>query len=170
MSTLPLHPKVVHLPMALAVLIPLLSAGLLTAWWKGWLERRAWLVVVLLQALLVGSGVLALRTGEDEEERVEQVVPEQALEHHEEAAETFVIGAGVVLLVVGAAALVPAEGPALAVGIVGLAGSLLVLGLGVRVGEAGGRLVYEHGAARAYTVVGPGSSISASPALHHDDD
>ncbi len=29
-------------------------------------------------------------------------------------------------------------------------GTLLVFGLGYRTGEAGGRLVYEHGAAQAY--------------------
>jgi hypothetical protein len=36
-------------------------------------------------------------------------------------------------------------------------GTLLVFGLGYRTGEAGGRLVYQHGAARAY--VGPGAVL-----------
>ena len=55
------HPKVVHLPMALAVLMPLVSAGLLAAWSMALLPRRAWVVAMALQALLVASGVVALR-------------------------------------------------------------------------------------------------------------
>jgi len=53
MSTqLPLHPLIVHLPLALALLVPLLAAGTLLAWWRGWLPgRRSWAVVVALQAL-----------------------------------------------------------------------------------------------------------------------
>ena len=42
METLPLHPKIVHLPIALAVLMPLITAGLLIAWWRDMLPRRAW--------------------------------------------------------------------------------------------------------------------------------
>lgn len=33
------HPKIVHLPMALAVLIPLIAGGVAIAWWRGWLEH-----------------------------------------------------------------------------------------------------------------------------------
>ena len=32
---MPVHPMLVHLPIALAVLMPLVSAGLLIAWWRG---------------------------------------------------------------------------------------------------------------------------------------
>ena len=35
MNPLPVHAIVVHLPIALAVLMPVLSAGLLAAWWRG---------------------------------------------------------------------------------------------------------------------------------------
>src|SRR6185369_12870473 len=63
MNPLPLHPIVVHLPIALAVLMPVLSAGLLAAWWRGLLPRRTWMIAVLLQGLLLVSGVVSLRTG-----------------------------------------------------------------------------------------------------------
>ena len=74
MDSLFFHPKVVHLPMALAILMPLITGGALFAWWRGWFDRRTWVAVVLLQAVLVGSGVAATKTGEREEDRVEQVV------------------------------------------------------------------------------------------------
>ena len=45
---------------------------------------RSWVAIVLLQALLVGSGVLARETGEDQEERVEEVVAERHIEEHED--------------------------------------------------------------------------------------
>ena len=42
MDQLFFHPKVVHLPMALAVLMPLVTGGVLFAWWRGWFQRRVW--------------------------------------------------------------------------------------------------------------------------------
>ena len=74
MDQLLFHPKVVHLPMALAVLMPLIAGGVLFAWWRGWLDRRTWVGVVLLQAILVGSAAVAMNTGEKEEDRVEEIV------------------------------------------------------------------------------------------------
>lgn len=80
--------------MALGVLMPLIAGGLVFAWWRNWLPWRAWLVAVGLQIVLVASGVVALRSGEVEEERVERVVSESLIEAHEEAAEVFVWGSG----------------------------------------------------------------------------
>jgi hypothetical protein len=34
MDTLLFHPKLVHVPMALGVLTPLIAGGLLLAWWR----------------------------------------------------------------------------------------------------------------------------------------
>jgi uncharacterized membrane protein len=163
---LPLHPKLVHLPIALAVLMPLVSGGVLVAWWRGWLPRRTWLVPVVLLGVLLGSGLLAQRTGEQDEERVEAIVPEAALEAHEEAAEVFVIGAAVVLVLAAAGAALRNERTARLVAAVATAGTFVVLLLGYRVGEAGGRLVYEHGAATAFA-----HPTAAAPAKgDHDDD
>jgi uncharacterized membrane protein len=157
----PLHPAVVHLPMALAVLVPLAAVGALLAIGTRFVPPRAWAAVVLLQALLLASGVLALETGEAEEERVEEVVAERFIEAHAEAAERFVWAAGLGLLVMGAGLL---GGRAGRIGrVAGLVASLAVLLAGVQVGHLGGALVYEHGAAAAYA--GP-----APPARGHDDD
>ena len=70
----PLHPAVVHFPVALAALTPLFAALIAIAIRAKRTPRRTWLLVVLMQALLVGSTWLAHETGEDEEERVEKVL------------------------------------------------------------------------------------------------
>ena len=173
MDQLLFHPRVVHLPIALAVLMPLIAGGVVFAYRRAWLDRRVWVLVCLLQAVLVGSGLMALRTGESEEERVEQIVPERHVESHEEAAERF-FWASVVVLALMAVPLVLPEGDlSNALLIFACVGSAIVLGFGYRAGEAGGRLVYEHGAADAYTKsanASPGDRIQAIEAYEDDAD
>lgn len=145
------HPKVVHLPIALGLLMPLVAGGLALAWWRGWLPRRAWTIAVILQAVLLASGIAALRTGDAEEAQVERVVAEHLIEAHEEAAEGFVLGSAVVLAVMLAAGFLGQRRAGLPLAAASLVGTLVVLGLGYRTGHAGGSLVYEHGAAQAYS-------------------
>lgn len=167
---LPLHPKLVHLPIALAVLMPLLSLGVLIAWATRVLPRRTWLVAVVLQGVLLGSGIAALRSGEADEERAEAVVPEAAIEAHEEAATTFVAASAVVLALALAAAALRDERWARGAAALATAGTLVVLGLGYRTGEAGGRLVYQHGAASAFASPQAPALPAAAPQRDHDDD
>jgi hypothetical protein len=150
MDMLLFHPKLVHVPMALGVLMPLIAGGLLLAWWRRWLPHRGWVLAVGLQAILVGTGILALRSGEIEEERVERVVVERFIEEHEEAAEAFVWASGGVLGIMVLAAAFGSRRPGLPLAAAATLGTFLVLGLGYRTGQAGGSLVYEHGAASAY--------------------
>jgi hypothetical protein len=168
MDALLFHPQVVHVPLALGVLMPLIAGGLLLAWWRSWLPWRAWLVAVGLQLVLVVSGVVALNTGEAEEERVERFVAEQPIEAHEEAAEAFVWGSGAVLALMLTAAALGRKRSGLPTAAIATLGTLVVFGLGYRTGQAGGSLVYEHGAAQAYgTSAAPGVS---TPHGHADDD
>lgn len=169
----PLHPAVVHLPIALAVLMPAVALGAAIAIWRGWLPGRSWVAVLLLQATLAGSGWLALETGEQQEERVERVVAERPIETHEERAEQFQ-AAVVVALAIIAAGLLPGAAGSLVRGVAVLA-TLAVLGAGIRVGHSGGELVYRHGAADAYTsrtLAGAPSSAPRSQGHEsdHDDD
>ncbi len=164
MTSLPLHPAVVHLPMGLAVVIPLVA--LIVAWrWS----KASWGIVVLLQALLFAGAFVALETGEDDEERVEQRleasgVGEAPLEAHEDAAKVFT-GAAAAVLALMVAGFFAGEGrrwlPVLAA-----VGALAVAGLGLRVGHAGGELVYVHGAA----AVAPGAGGAPPTTRRHDDD
>jgi uncharacterized membrane protein len=170
MDTLFFHPKIVHLPIALGVVMPLLAGGLLLAWWRDWLPARAWAISVALQALLVASGVAALQSGEAEEDRVERVVAERHIEEHEEAAEAFVAASGAVLgaMLLGLVAARTRAGKPLAAA--ATVGTLVVLGLGYRTGQAGGALVYQHGAAAAYVGTGAARAAVASTPGFADDD
>ncbi len=174
MESLLFHPKVVHLPMALAVLMPLVAGGLALAWWRGWLPARAWIIAALLQAVLVVSAVMSLRTGEADEEVVERVVAEQHIEEHEEAAQLFTAVSGAVLLAMVAAAALAKRAAGLPVAGAAALGTVLVLALGYRTGQEGGALVYRHGAAQAH--VGSGAAPAgaapdgAAKGDHHDDD
>jgi uncharacterized membrane protein len=169
MDDLFFHPKLVHVPMALGVLMPLVAAGLLLAWWRRWLPRRGWFVAISLQAILFGSGLMALRSGEAEEERVEQVVPERYIEAHEEAAESFVWVSGGVLGLMLLAGALGSRRPGLPLATVATLGTVLVLALGYRTGQAGGSLVYEHGAAQPYASGAAARGVLATDRDHDDD-
>ena len=144
----PLHPAVVHLPIALAVLTPLLALLALLASRLGFLPARAWAGIVLLQAILAGSAWLALETGEDQEERVEKFVAERHIEEHEEAAERM-LAVSVGVLLFSAAGLLGGR-TGVAGRVATLAGGAVALAAAIATGHSGGELVYRHGAASAY--------------------
>jgi hypothetical protein len=167
------HPKLVHVPIALGVLMPLVSGGLLLAWWRHWLPPRGWIVAVALQAILLVSGILALRSGEAEEERVERIVAERFIEAHEEAAAGFVWASGGVLAIMLLAGALGSRRGGLPTATAATFGTLVVLGLGYRTGEAGGRLVYQHGAAQAHTTTTTalaGAEAWSAPSAEDEDD
>ena len=144
----PLHPAVVHFPIVLTVLLPISVGVALWVIGKHATARRAWSVPLALAAALWVSAFVATRTGEREEERVEDVVGEAAIEGHEEAGERFLVLSGVLLLV-AAAGLLPAT-VGRAARLVTAAGSLGLVAAAVQVGRSGGELVYRDGAASAY--------------------
>lgn len=150
LPSLPLHPAIVHFPLVLACLTPCMA---IAAWWVGLRSgqlRRHWRWVVLVQALTIASGFVAMQTGEQEESRVEEIVPHAAFEAHEHAAERFV-WAQVVLLLVSAAVLAVRSSRWRSL-IAGFAAFALILGalLGLLAGQKGGELVYRHGANQPY--------------------
>ena len=170
MDTLFFHPKLVHVPMALGVLMPVIAGGLLLAWRRQWLPAHAWFVAIALQTLLFGSGLLAMRSGEAEEERVESVVAERFIEAHEEAAEQFVWASGGVLALMLLAGALRSHRSGVPTAAAATLGTLLVLGLGYRTGEAGGSLVYQHGAAQVYAGNrAPSAEARAAPSIRDDD-
>jgi hypothetical protein len=156
----PLHPLFVHLPIALTLLVPAFALGAVIAIRRGASARRAWGITVALLGLLTASSFLALKTGEREEEFVEDVVAESAIERHEEAAEAFLLASGVVLLL-GAAGLINGRTGSIARGFA-TAGTIALVGAGWQVGHSGGTLAYHEGAAMAYTRKGGGEVTSAN--------
>ena len=164
MTSLPLHPALVHVPLGLAFVLPALAGGFAWALWTNRARPRgSWMAVVALQAVLLGAGLVAMNTGEREEDQVERLVPHAAIERHEEYAEQFVWVVGLTFL---AAVLVPAfRKPVVvrALAAVTVAGSLVVAAAAVRVGHAGGQLVYAHNAGAAYAVPGQQRTAGAEP-------
>jgi uncharacterized membrane protein len=150
MSSLPLHPAVVHVPLGLAFVMPFLAAGFAWALWSGRVRVRAWVVILGLQAALFGAGLVAMNTGEREEDRVERVVPHAALERHEEYAEQFVWATGLTLMTAALVLVARRRAVAHALALATVAGSVVVGAAAIRVGHAGGELVYVHQAGAAY--------------------
>lgn len=145
----PLHPAVVHLPMALVVLVPIFAVVALVVVQRGGRPLRAWGVAAAMFAALSLSAWASMETGEDQEDAVEAVVPDAALDTHEEAAEQFMWLSIGVLGVAGLGLLKGGVGTGARV--LATVASLGLLVAGYRVGHSGGELVYTYGAAGAYS-------------------
>ncbi len=151
----PLHPAVVHFPIVLMLLLPLVAIVGLLLIRRGGDVRRSWVPVVVLALALAGSAWAAVGTGQSDEEIVEAVTSESVIETHEEAAEVFLGGAVLVLILMAAGLVRGRAGQA--VRVMATVAALALTGLGYRAGHTGGELVYDHGAASAF--------VSASGAL-----
>lgn len=171
----PLHPALVHFPIALAILLPFgILAGLFLIH-RGARPRPVWAGLVIAAAVLFGSAFASVKTGEAQEERVEDVVAsERPLHDHEEAAERFLIISGVVLAL---ATLGLVNGRVGTAGRAAMAVGSIVLVVAVwQVGGSGGDLVYRYGAAQAHVpsssrtadAIAP-SAIRAAAPRDHDD-
>jgi uncharacterized membrane protein len=158
----PLHPALVHVPLGLAMAVPLVALLVLLGTWRGWFPRRAWLLVVVLQGVMLVGGAAAYNTGEKEGDLVGGIVEDAPVEAHEEAAEVFMLVAAgsfvfsLVLLFFESNGLVPL-GYVVATALAGV-----VLLLGARLGHLGGRLVYIHGAADAHKPDATGQDTKSS--------
>jgi len=145
----PLHPLIVHFPMALTFVLPVLIVIFALMIRSNKMSPKAWLIITGLQLTVVATGYISLETGETEEHAVEKVVSKKLIHEHEEAAEIFV-GSTVIALVLSIAAFFIRKelGFSLKVAIAGV--SLISCYLAYKTGELGGELVYKHGAASAY--------------------
>ncbi len=161
----PLHPAVVHFPIVFALLVPLFAIGALVMIQRKARPLRAWGLATALFVALSFSAWAAVETGEDTSETVESVVAEAPLETHEEAAENF-LRLSVLITVIAMAGLAPGrvgQGARLAAAM----GALVLLVAGWRVGHSGGALVYQHGAASAYSTGSAGCrDCRATPETH----
>jgi uncharacterized membrane protein len=145
----PLHPSVVHFPIVFAVLLPLVIVWALWAIRRGSPAGRAWALPVAAALLMAAGTWVAVQTGESEEDRVEDVVGEEPLHEHEEAGEQIrLLATGLFALTL--LGFLSGTGGRVA-RVVALLGALVLTAAGVRTAHLGGELVYNHGAASAYT-------------------
>ncbi|WP_221031151.1 DUF2231 domain-containing protein [Actomonas aquatica] len=170
----PLHPALVHFPIVLLLLgAPVAIAAAFT--------RRAHLPFIAAALLSLGAlgSIVAVQSGGEEEEIVEDALPNEAILHeHEEWAErtnaTAIVAA---LVALGAVALTRkptiARGLSITTAVIALAAAV---GVGFT-GHYGGKLVYQQGAGihpRLATATDgnptAGSADASSRRRHHDDD
>lgn len=160
------HSAMVHVPLGLAVVMPLLAAGFTVAIWRGHLPRSVLAAVAALQLVLVGTGFAALQLGERDGELAERVAPEEAIEAHEEAAEAFLWTAAAVLVVAVGSVVVPRRAAPALGGLVTV-GSLIVAAMAVNTGAKGGELVFRYGAGMKAARSAEGAP-AARPSGDHD--
>ncbi|HSE65465.1 MAG TPA: DUF2231 domain-containing protein [Gemmatimonadales bacterium] len=153
----PLHPAVVHFPIVLTFLLPIVALLALWRIRRGTPARPAWALAVATAAALSLSAWVAVETGEADEERVEHAVGEAPLEGHEESAQRFLMLSAGVLLLAGAGLLSGRIGNTAR--LVATAGALGLVVAAAQVGHSGGELVYRHGAAGAYAQTGGGADL-----------
>lgn len=144
----PLHPAVVHFPIVFAFLLPLFAIGALWMIHRGARTARAWSIPLAFAAALSLSSWVAVETGEQQEDRVENAVAGAGFESHEEAAQVF-LTASAILLLIAAAGLAPGFAGR-AARVLATGGALALVVLGARVGHTGGQLAYQGGAAAVY--------------------
>jgi hypothetical protein len=149
------------------VLAPIFAVGAVVAIQKGARPLVAWGLTAALVAALSASSWLALETGEEQEEKVENVVPDRALGTHEDAAERF-FSLSLVLLGVTAAGFLPRRAGQ-AARLVATAGSLVMVVAGYQVGHSGGALVYQHNAGSAYANAAPAGPAEPQPPKGDDN-
>lgn len=145
----PLHPALVHFPVVFAVLLPVVAVVALLVIRRGSGACNVWLPVVALSGVLAFSSWIAVQTGEAQEDIVEEVVSRSAIHEHEESAELVLILSFVTFLL--AAGGLGNNRPGSMARVAATVLALGVLGAAFRAGHSGGELVYELGAAQAYT-------------------
>lgn len=149
-SALPLHPALVHLPLGIVVLLPLVTIVLSLLFWRHSVQKPAFILVALLHAVLTISSYVAIETGEDEEKIVQQVVGKELVHEHEEKAELFA-SSTLIPLVLALSLFIPAGLKLFQINLgVLFVMQIALIFLAYDVGHSGGELVYRHGAADAY--------------------
>jgi uncharacterized membrane protein len=150
MST-PLHPAIVHFPIALAFILPVLILVFSLMIKKNKMAPQAWFIIIGLQLLTTVTGYVSLESGEEAEDVVEKVLDKKLIHEHEERAEIFV-GSTVVALVLSTAAFFLRKEFQFILKLVVFVLSLVSSFLAYRTGHSGGELVYRYGAASAYAL------------------
>jgi uncharacterized membrane protein len=161
---MPVHPMIVHFPIAFVFLLPFLIVAFAMMIRKHKMAPQGWLIIIGIQFAVVVSGYIALETGEVEEERVEGFVPKKLIHAHEEAGEIFVASTVIGLVLSIAAFFVRKEiGHPLKLSIALI--SVISSFLAYRTGELGGELVYKHDAGSS-TYYGEPQGILPTPGMN----
>jgi uncharacterized membrane protein len=147
---IPNHPQLVHLPLVLSFVMPILS--LVFVWFlkTNKMHKNAWIILVGFQICIVATAYISLETGETEEDKVERLVGKKNLHSHEEKAEIFVATAVLSLSLLIVTYFIKAQFQFYAQLLTVL--SLVITSItAYGAGQSGFKLVYQFAAASAYT-------------------
>ena len=146
---MPLHPLIVHIPLVLAGLVPIVAGFLAYQTQRGRGSRLQWMVALALQVAIVIGALIAIDTGGDEAGVVRSVVPRDAIHEHADAAHWFEYATFATLALIAAATFLRDKRSAI-VGWVATAVAAVTVVIGIRVGHLGGKVVFEYDAPAAY--------------------
>jgi len=145
---MPLHPAIVHIPLVLCGLVPIVAGFLAWQTWRGRGSRRAWAVAIALEAVIVLAAYVAANAGSDDAHTIAGAIPRDAIHDHASAARWFEWANDATLALLVAAAALRDKRSAIA-GFVATATAALTVAIAFRVGDLGGRIVFEHDAPAA---------------------
>jgi uncharacterized membrane protein len=158
----PIHPSVVHFPIVLTMILPVLVLAFAFMIRTNKMSPHGWLIIIGLQLTTVMTGYIALETGETDEKIAEKVVSKKLIHAHEESAKIFV-GIAVLALVTSIAVFFIRKDLQFKVYLVIMLINLIA-GVQVwRVGLSGGELVYLHGAGSAHEIQEAPEGQAATP-------
>jgi uncharacterized membrane protein len=158
---IPVHPLVVHFPIALTFILPVLILAFAFMIRTQKMSSHAWLIIIGLQLTTVVTGYIAIETGETDEKIAERVVSKKLIHEHEEAAKVFV-GVAVLALVSSIAVFFIRKDFQFKMYIAIMMLNLIAVILVWRAAHSGGELVYLHGAASAHEITEPSEGINQS--------
>ena len=152
----PLHPAVVHFPIVLMLIAPLVTAYVLWRLRGAESRTKTWFIVPVLLAAVAVSGFVAQQSGEQGEEVAEEFVEHDVIERHEEQGKQFVWFALATVVVAAAAFASGSVGWSLRMLtlVMTIVGAILV----TRTGHSGGTMVYDH-----MVRVAPGTVVDEAP-------
>ncbi len=167
MFDLPFHPIIVHFSIVIGVAVPFAAFALRYAIHKNWVEARAWRLMVGITLLYTLFAIATVQLGEVDEEKVEKIVAEEVIEHHEEAGEAVPWVAAVLLAGAIIGCFISTHKFQVGYGIV----ALLALIPLMNAGHTGGELVYKYGAANAHLSAKTWAELKSGvkPAGEHAD-
>lgn len=151
MYYIPPHPMLVHFPLVMTLLAPILILLAAFGIRKKLVSAKIGLLVIGFQLLNVGLGYLTMELGEKDEKIVRKVVAKVHLLEHEKNAEMLVALNVFALAILIASAFLDTHKRFY----FQLASVLILIGacfLVWRTGESGGRLVYKYKAPNAYFI------------------
>lgn len=155
MEPLPTHPIVVHLPIALAIVLPVLSSAIGYAVWKGNASGGAWAWVLAAHFVLFASAGAATLLGEADARRIQTRMDAAALDTHEGDGKRVLWAAAVAFGLALAGLVLQRRRQRNVAMAATFAAALACAALAIVAGHGGAVLVYRHGAAAAWSEPAP---------------